>query len=155
MNSVLNILKTYISTTSFLILTGIIYILTLDNALANQMLDSVLPVNGRALVFFDILGLIVIYEIFLNQFCHIPIQFYYNYGFYKVILPPFNLIFNFFFRGLASIFYKFSFSFSFTPAVCGLLFNNNWFVESSFLSLFELFNLLVFNFNLFKPYDEF
>jgi cell division protein YceG involved in septum cleavage len=67
MNSVLNILKTYISTTSFLILTGIIYILTLDNALANQMLDSVLPVNGRALVFFDILGLIVIYEIFLNH----------------------------------------------------------------------------------------
>lgn len=67
MNSVLNILKTYISTTSFLILTGIIYILTIDNVLANQMLDSVLPVNGRALVFFDILGLIVIYEIFLNH----------------------------------------------------------------------------------------
>lgn len=67
MNSVLNILKTYISTTSFLILTGVIYLFTADNVLANEIIDSVLPANGRMLAFFDILGLIIIYEVFLKH----------------------------------------------------------------------------------------
>ena len=67
MSSFLNALKTYISTASFLILTAIVYVLTLDNVFANQMLDSILPVNGRMLAFFDVLGLIVIYEVFLKH----------------------------------------------------------------------------------------
>ena len=67
MNALLTIIKTYISTTSFLILSAIIYLLTLDSAFANQVLNDILPVNGRALAFFDILGLIVIYEVFLKH----------------------------------------------------------------------------------------
>ena len=67
MNAILTVIKTYISTTSFLILSAIIYLLTLDSAFANQVLNDVLPINGRALAFFDILGLIVIYEVFLKH----------------------------------------------------------------------------------------
>jgi cell division protein YceG involved in septum cleavage len=66
MNTVLTIVKTYISTTSFLILSALIYLFSSTNAFAKHAVDSVLPINGRILAFVTFLGLIFVYEVCLR-----------------------------------------------------------------------------------------
>lgn len=67
MNTILSAVKKYISTGSFILILLLIYIFSDSNEYAKSIIDYALPVNGKLLAFFTILGLVFIYEVYLRH----------------------------------------------------------------------------------------
>lgn len=67
MKYLLSTIKNYISTGSFLLLSGLIYLFSDSSPLAKQIVENALPENGKILAFIMLLGLVFIYESLLRQ----------------------------------------------------------------------------------------
>ena len=63
MQPLLTIIKTYISTASFLILSATIYLFSSSNKLIEKTFEDTLPMHGRFIAFLTILGLVLLYEV--------------------------------------------------------------------------------------------
>ena len=64
MDQVIKLLSKYVSTSSFLLLSALIIMFSDSFTYIQELLDYLLPVNGRFLAFTTFLGLILMYEIY-------------------------------------------------------------------------------------------
>ncbi len=67
MNLLLKIIKNYISTGSFLLLSLFTYLMSDSNEYAQKIIEYALPLNGKVLAFVSLLGLVFIYEVTLRN----------------------------------------------------------------------------------------
>ena len=67
MKIMLDTIKGYVSTTTFLLLSALVYIFSDKNAFAQKVFELVLPDNGKPLAFCTFLGLIFLYEITIKN----------------------------------------------------------------------------------------
>lgn len=62
MNPILTLIKNYISTGSFLVLSLLVYLFSDKNPYAQWIVEHALPENGKPLAFITFMGLIIVYE---------------------------------------------------------------------------------------------
>ncbi len=67
MNSLLKLVKQYVSTGSFLVLSLVVYLFSDTNEYAKILMDEALPINGKILAFVTFLGLVFVYEANLKK----------------------------------------------------------------------------------------
>ena len=67
LNTLLKLVKQYISTGSFLLLSLVVYLFSDSNEYAKQLMDEALPINGKLLAFVTFLGLVFTYEACLKK----------------------------------------------------------------------------------------
>lgn len=67
MNLLLKLIKDYVSTGSFLMLSLLVYLFSDKNEYAQMIILQVLPQNGKPLAFITFVGLIFIYEVSLRH----------------------------------------------------------------------------------------
>ena len=67
MNIILNSIKNYLSTGSFLLISIFVYLMSDSNKFAQALLTHFLPANGKFLAFITLVGLVFIYEIGLKH----------------------------------------------------------------------------------------
>ena len=64
---ILKLIKNYLSTGSFLLISIFVYLLSDTNEIAHALIVHLLPANGKFLAFITLLGLVFIYEIGLKH----------------------------------------------------------------------------------------
>lgn len=67
LNDLMKLLKQHVSTGGFLVLSLGVYLFSDNNPQIKELIDSILPTNGRVLAFGTLLGLIFTYELSLRN----------------------------------------------------------------------------------------